>query len=184
MQLDPITPQRLSPDSDLRSQVGTPAGGVANLKPSWPALVAGREADSTLTGTESDGDRHMDTLLGLLRKLVDASAAGRYLHWIVAAAGRQSRLIGVTDVLYFQADAKYTRVVTRDAEAVIRTPLKELLAELDPGAFWPIHRSTIVNAHAIAAIVRDERGRLAVRLKQRDERLPVSDAHAARFRAM
>ena len=88
------------------------------------------------------------------------------------------------NVLYFQADTKYTRVVTFDAEALIRTPLKELRQELDPANFWPIHRSTIVNVHAIKGITRDSRGRSVVRLKQRDDKLAVSEAHEHLFRQM
>ncbi len=88
------------------------------------------------------------------------------------------------DVCYFQADSKYTRVVTSAEESLIRKPIKELCDELDPSSFWQIHRSTIVNVHAIAGVVRDLRGHTQVRLKRRDELLPVSDAYAHRFRQM
>jgi DNA-binding LytR/AlgR family response regulator len=87
-------------------------------------------------------------------------------------------------VQYFQADSKYTRVVTGDGESLIRKPIRELVDELDPAAFWQIHRSTIVNVNAIAGVVRDLRGRLQVRLKRGSELLPVSDAYAHRFRQM
>src|SRR3989475_6870549 len=85
---------------------------------------------------------------------------------------------------YFQADSKYTRVVTAAEESLIRKPIKELCEELDPSSFWQIHRSTIVNVHAVAGVVRDLRGRTQVRLKRRDELLIVSDAYAHRFRQM
>src|SRR2546427_1696920 len=85
---------------------------------------------------------------------------------------------------YFQADSKYTRVVTAAEESLIRKPIKELCEELDPSTFWQIHRSTIVNVHAVAGVVRDLRGRTQVRLKRRDELLIVSDAYAHRFRQM
>src|SRR2546427_2130712 len=48
---------------------------------------------------------------------------------------------------YFQADSKYTRVVTAAEESLIRKPIKELCEELDPSSFWQIHRATIVNVH-------------------------------------
>src|SRR3989475_10232760 len=85
---------------------------------------------------------------------------------------------------YFQADSKYTRVVTAAEESLIRKPIKELCEELDPSSFWQIHRATIVNVHAVAGVVRDLRGRTQVRLKRRDELLIVSDAYAHRFRQM
>jgi len=120
----------------------------------------------------------------LLRELASAAPARPYLRWINASQGQEVRLITVDEVLYFQADTKYTRVVTADAEALIRTSLKELAEELDPACFWSIHRSTIVNANAIAGVTRDFRGRVLVKLKARAEKLPVSEANAHLFRQM
>jgi DNA-binding LytR/AlgR family response regulator len=98
--------------------------------------------------------------------------------------GQNLRVITVDEVLYFQADNKYTRVVTGGAEALIRKTLKELADELDPQQFWQIHRSTLVNASAIDRIVRDIRGRLMVHLKGRVDTLLVSDSYAHLFRQM
>jgi len=75
-------------------------------------------------------------------------------------------MIPVDDVLFFVSDEKYTRVQTAQQEALIRKPIKELLAELDPAQFWQIHRSTLINTRAIAGIVRDERGRQLVAVKE------------------
>ena len=107
-----------------------------------------------------------------------------WLRWINASVGQNLRLITVDEVLYFQADNKYTRVVTAEGEALIRKSLKELGDELDPQQFWQIHRSTLVNAAAIDAVTRDFRGRMLVRLKSRDEALVVSDSYTHRFRQM
>jgi DNA-binding LytR/AlgR family response regulator len=120
----------------------------------------------------------------LLRELASSAPVRKHLRWINASLGEEVRLITVDEVLYFQSDTKYTRVVTADSEALIRTPLKELLDELDPTCFWPIHRSTIVNANAIAGVSRDFRGRVLVKLKSRAEKLTVSDAHAHLFKQM
>lgn len=107
-----------------------------------------------------------------------------FLRWINASVGQTLRLITVDEVLYFQADNKYTRVATHEGEALIRKTLKELVDELDPQQFWQIHRSTLVNASAIAGAGRDFRGRLAVRLKGRNESLLVSESYAHLFRQM
>ncbi|MDB5857023.1 MAG: transcriptional regulator [Ramlibacter sp.] len=120
----------------------------------------------------------------LLRQLAGAARPQKYLRWINAAHGNDVALITVDEVLYFQADTRYTLVVTAAGEALIRRPLKELQDELDPANFWPIHRSTIVNANAIAGVTRDFRGRIHVKLKARADRLPVSEAHAHLFRQM
>ena len=93
-------------------------------------------------------------------------------------------MITVDEVIYFQADTKYTKVVTATHEALIRKSLQELQSELDPSVFWPIHRSTVVNANAIAGVSRDLRGRLSVALKHRDERLSVSESHQHLFKLM
>jgi DNA-binding LytR/AlgR family response regulator len=119
-----------------------------------------------------------------LKNFAGAAAPRAYLRWINASVGQAIRLITVDEVLYFQADTKYTRVVTAGEEALIKKSLHELNAELDPAIFWPIHRSTVVNANAIARVSRDFRGRLFVSLKHRDEKLAVSESHHHLFRQM
>ncbi|MGH6609268.1 MAG: LytR/AlgR family response regulator transcription factor [Burkholderiaceae bacterium] len=108
----------------------------------------------------------------------------QYLRWINASVGQNLKLITVDEIAYFQADNKYTRVVTVDGEALIRKPLKELVEELDPNQFWQIHRSTLVNAASIAGVARDFRGRMMVKLKTRPETLLVSDSYTHLFRQM
>jgi DNA-binding LytR/AlgR family response regulator len=120
----------------------------------------------------------------LLRELTRTAIPRNYLRWINASIGQSLRLITVDEVIYFQADTKYTRVVTATVEALIRKSLQELQSELDPAIFWPIHRSTLVNANAISGVSRDLRGRLSVSLKQREERLSVSESHQHLFKQM
>jgi len=112
------------------------------------------------------------------------AASRQYLRWINASVGQNVKLITVDEISYFQADNKYTRVVTAEGEALIRKPLKELVEELDPNQFWQIHRSTLVNAISIAGVTRDFRGRMLVKLKSRPETLLVSDSYTHRFRQM
>lgn len=120
----------------------------------------------------------------VLRELASIAPARNHLRWINASKGQEVVLITVDEIVYFQSDTKYTRVVTANSEALIRRTLKELQDELDPACFWPIHRSTIVNANAIAGVSRDFRGRVVVKLKSRAEKLQVSEAHAHLFRQM
>ena len=96
------------------------------------------------------------------------------LKWLRASLGNQTRLININDVVYFQSDTKYSRIVTSDAEALVRTPLKELLAGLDEQVFWQIHRGTIVNAGQIDRVVREGPEKLTLYLKSRPEKLHVS----------
>jgi DNA-binding LytR/AlgR family response regulator len=106
------------------------------------------------------------------------------LQWIKATIGQNLRLIPVVEVLFFQSDEKYTRVVTADAEALIKTSIRELIDGLDPEAFWQIHRSTLVNAAAIAAVTRDFRGQAHVKIKGKDDSLVVSRIYSHLFKQM
>jgi DNA-binding LytR/AlgR family response regulator len=147
------------------------------LKPANPARLA-----TTVARLKERIGREAPSLEGLLQKL---GAGNRgFLRWINASHGQAVRVITVDDVCYFQADSKYTRVVTASEESLIRKPIKELSDELDPACFWQIHRSTIVNVHAVAGVVRDLRGRTQVRLRRREELLSVSDAYVHLFRQM
>jgi DNA-binding LytR/AlgR family response regulator len=111
-------------------------------------------------------------------------AVPRYLQWINASRGSAVQLITVEEIVYFKSDQKYTLVVTPDGEALIKKTIKELTDELDPTMFWQVHRSTVVNVHAIHSVTRDGRGGLTLRLKQRPETLPVSEAYNHLFRQM
>lgn len=112
------------------------------------------------------------------------ATGARYLRWITASVGNALRLITIDEVVFFQSDQKYTRVVLADSEVLIKKTLKELLAELDPEQFWQLHRSTVVNALEVASIEPNLAGQLAVKLRRRREQLPVSEAFVRRFRSM
>jgi DNA-binding LytR/AlgR family response regulator len=125
------------------------------------------------------------TLRALLDQLgVAAVPKPAPLQWIRAAHGKETRLIPIAEVLYFQSNDKYTSVFTLEGESLIRTPLRELRDGLDEQRFWQIHRSVIVAASAIAATHTDFRGRLMVRLKGREELLVVSRNYTDQFRQM
>ena len=118
-------------------------------------------------------------LTGLLEQLLNkghqtADNQPSKLKWIRASLGNQTRLINVDDVLFFQSDTKYTRIVMKDTEALMRSPLKELVEGLDEEVFWQVHRGVIVNAHAIDRAVREAPEKLIIHLKGHKETLPVS----------
>jgi DNA-binding LytR/AlgR family response regulator len=126
----------------------------------------------------------MRALLERLQTRLDGAQSSGYLKWIQAQIGQQIQMIPVEDVLFFISDEKYTRVQTAQLEALIRKPIKELVAELDPKQFWQIHRSTLVNARAIGGVSRDFRGRQLVSVKGRPEKLEVSRSYAQLFKGM
>jgi DNA-binding LytR/AlgR family response regulator len=134
-----------------------------------------------LAAPSSSSDALQQALAKLAERLEPASSR---LKWIQASVGNQIQMIAVDDVLFFVSDEKYTRVQTAQQEALIRKPIKELIDELDPQQFWQIHRSTLINARAIAGIIRDERGRQLVAIKGRPEKLEVSRGYAHLFKGM
>ena len=130
---------------------------------------------------ESD---NLAQLMGQMRALLPAAAPAEKLTLIRAAVGNQVRMIPVADVVFFEALDKYVNVVTADGEALIRLSLKELLPQLDERQFWQIHRGTIVNASCVQAAVRDELGKLTLKLRGRPETPRVSPVYAHLFKQM
>ncbi len=119
----------------------------------------------------------------LLAGLAERKSPG-YLRWVRVQNKDGLRLIPVEEVCYFQATDKYTLVVTKGGESLIRKTIKELANELNPDQFWQIHRGTIVNASCIAQVGRSLTGRGVVRLKDRSETLTVSHRYTHLFKQM
>jgi DNA-binding LytR/AlgR family response regulator len=132
----------------------------------------------------------LSALLAQLARQMEARP--QPLRWVRASKrtgdGEVTEQIAVADVLYFQADDKYTCVFARDGNTVrewlIRVPLAELAAQLDPVDFQQIHRSVIVNQHAVAGTRRDLAGKLHVRIRGHDRELPVARQYAHLFQKM
>lgn len=131
---------------------------------------------------------HASTDLTRLLAVLDTQLLERKnrgaLKWVTASVGDTVKMFPIDEVLFFQAEDKYVRVVTQGDEAVIRTPLKDLVKQLDPETFWQIHRSVIVRASAIDRVQKDALGHFHARIKARSELLPISAAYSSRFRGM
>ena len=142
-----------------------------------------RRALAASPATESADDAR---LASALQRLLPTAAAGtaQRLRYVRASQGDLTHQIDVTEVLYFRADDKYTCVQTASGEYLIRTPIAELAAQLDPEQFWQVHRSTLINLRCVAGTRRDELSRLFVRLHGHPAELPVSRAYVHLFRAM
>ncbi|MEH6436022.1 LytR/AlgR family response regulator transcription factor [Massilia sp. DD77] len=146
------------------------------------AATVGRVRERLARGSQDSGQ--LAELLARLATVVPPAPRAEPLVWLTASRGVETRLILVDDVAYFQADSKYTVVMTADGEALLRKPIRDLLEVLDPSMFKQVHRSTIVNLRAVAAVTRDETGRGTIRLKNRPETLSVSQPFMALFRHM
>lgn len=132
------------------------------------------------TGPPSDLSEIVERLLATL----PGRKGPAYLQWVRVQMGDGVQLIPVEEVCYFKASDKYTMVITKEGESLIRKPIKELAEELEPGSFWRIHRGTIVNASCIANVSRSLTGRGVVRLKDRPETLTVSRSYIHIFKQM
>ena len=139
-------------------------------------------------------DLQQDPVLAQLRALLNLRTETNHpqhpeatlppLQLLQASVGKALRMVPVADVLRLEAADKYVRVLTLDAELLLRTPLKELLPRLDPTEFWQVHRGTVVRASAIAQAVRGDNGKLSLSLHGRPESWPVSRLHEHRLRPL
>lgn len=173
------------------------------LKPVQPARLEksvqklrlaldGRARTATESGASALTDASAAQLQRLLAALQPAlQPAAPRAAWLrqlpvspAGSGGNTIRMVQVAEVLLLQAADKYVRVVTASGEHLLRTPLKDLLEQLDPAEFWQIHRASAVRADAIDSVQRDEAGRLHLSLRGSDERLVVSRLYAHRFRAL
>jgi DNA-binding LytR/AlgR family response regulator len=159
------------------------------LKPVQPARL--RLTVSKLQGVlarRGAGGPHLQTTLDQLRSLLGSvqppTALQAPLRMLQVSVGTSIRMVPVDDVLFFEAADKYVRVLTEGHEYLIRTPLKELLPQLDSHRFWQVHRGTVVRADAIDSVTRDEAGKLHLSVRGRAEKLPVSRLYAHLFKAM
>ncbi|WIV99609.1 LytR/AlgR family response regulator transcription factor [Kinneretia aquatilis] len=113
-----------------------------------------------------------------------SAAQPAYLQWIRASVGASLKLIPVDEIIYLRSDEKYTLVVWPEGEALIRTPIRELMEQIDPQRFAQVHRSVVVNLHAISHVTRGPNETADVHLKDRPEVLPVSRSYLHLFRQM
>jgi DNA-binding LytR/AlgR family response regulator len=148
---------------------------VQRIKNRLAQLPQGAPSDAQVDGL-------LDKLLMLQSQMATGPKAAESLRWIHCSFGATLKLVPVEEVLFFRSDEKYTRVQTRAQEALIRTPIRELVPQLDANQFWQIHRSTIVNLAAIASVQRDDSGRQRVHLKEHGEVLEVSRSFGHLFR--
>jgi DNA-binding LytR/AlgR family response regulator len=135
-------------------------------------------AERALVGDEAPQD-----LMSLMRRFSEHATACAPLRWVRASKGEITYQVPVESVVLFQSDDKYTVVYTEDqAEYLIRTPVAELLRGLDRQLFWQVHRGTIVNATKVISSVRDEAGKVMLRLRDYNKPVAVSQAYKGMFK--
>jgi len=154
------------------------------LKPAEPERVA-----LTCQRLRARLEQAPDPMHALLAQLSQRLGAGgpkprEYMRWVQASVGANLRMIPTSDILFFRAEDKYTRVQTRSFEALIRKPIKELIDELDPDEFWQIHRATVVRVDAVEQVSRNLRGHQVVHVKGSEEKLEVSRSYNHLFKQM
>jgi DNA-binding LytR/AlgR family response regulator len=159
------------------------------VKPVEPARLADTVARLQERLRAAQPALNTEALLQQLAQSLKTSETSKTLRWVRASVGQTVRLIPVEDVDYLRSEEKYTIVAWRDdagecREAVIRTPLKELAAQLDPEQFAQVHRSVVVNLQAISHVTRGANETADIHLKSRSEILPVSRSYLHLFRQM
>ena len=154
------------------------------LKPADPQRVA-ITCQRLRERLQQKPDPMSDLLAELAQKISGGAVKPRdYLRWVQASVGATLRMIPTSDILFFRAEDKYTRVQTEAFEALIRKPIKELVEELDPEEFWQIHRAILVRVDAVEQVSRDFRGHQVVQVRGRPEKLEVSRSFSHLFKQM
>jgi len=141
-----------------------------------------RAVERTRARLGSGAQVDMAALIDLVQSRL--APGGKSIKWITASVGNTLKMFSIDEVLFFQAQDKYTRVATAESEGHIRTPLKELVTALDSETFWQVHRSVIVRVGAIRTVEKEEDGKLRLTVRGHAEVLPVSSAFQCRFRGM
>ena len=159
------------------------------VKPVEPARLADTVARLQERLRTAQPALNTEALLQQLAAKLQQDAAPVPLRWIRATVGQSLRLIAVDEIDFLRSDIKYTLVAWRGdegkpGEALIRTPLKELVTQLDPSQFAQVHRSVVVNLRAISHVKRSLNETADIHLKGRDEVLPVSRGYLHLFRQM
>lgn len=131
-----------------------------------------------------DGEKSVDLLqmMSSLERRISERVQQERIRWISANSGKSIQIFPIEEILFFESDTRYTRVVSATDEGLIRTPIKDLQKGLDPEQFWQINRGILVNMHAIARAHRDEMGGIRVEIKGCQEQLKVSQTYAWRFK--
>jgi DNA-binding LytR/AlgR family response regulator len=154
------------------------------LKPAQPERVA-LTCQRLRARLKQEPDPMHDLLVQLSQRLGAGGVKPReYMHWVQASVGATIRMIPTSEILFFRAEDKYTRVQTQRFEALIRKPIKELIDELDPAEFWQIHRATVVRVDAVEQVSRNLRGNQVVHVKGSEEKLEVSRTFNHLFKQM
>ena len=155
------------------------------VKPVQPARLLKTVARvQDLLARRGGGANPVEATLAQLRSLLVQTPAAAYLKVIQASVGSSIRMVPVEEIVFLEAADKYVRVLTASRDYLLRTPLRELLPQLDPQDFWQVHRGTVVRATTIDTVTRDEAGKLHLQLRGVKEKLPVSRLYAHRFRAL
>ena len=154
------------------------------LKPAEPERLA--LTCERLRARLTEAPDPMNDLLAQLSQRLGAGTLkpSEYIRWVQASVGANIRMIPTSDILFFRAEDKYTRVQTTGFEALIRKPIKELIDELDPNEFWQIHRATVVRVDAVEQVSRNFRGQQIVHVKGSPEKLEVSRSFNHLFKQM
>jgi DNA-binding LytR/AlgR family response regulator len=143
----------------------------------------------TTSQNKAEQQSNFDQTAAQLRLLLLATASKQPRLSVIQASrqtatGNTIHMIPIGDVIYFEAADKYIRVLTESQEYLIRTPLKDLLAQLDPEVFWQVHRGTVVRVSSIASVQRDESFKVNLTLLKRPGNIAVSRLYGHLFKAM
>ena len=156
---------------------------IARLRDTVARLRSRLQAAQSIPDTEA----LLDQLAARVYK--HAQPQPQTLRWLRISVGKTLRVVSVDEIDFLRSDNKYTLVAWHDAsgkpaEGLLRTPLKDLIAQLDAEQFVQIHRAVAVNITAISHVVREDSEKASIHLKHRTDVLPVSRTFTHHFKMM
>ena len=132
----------------------------------------------------ADTPKDINQILKKISETISTTQENKYLQWIKAQHGDSIRLIPIDEITIFQSTDKYTAVISKGKEYLIRKTIKKLETMLDPEKFWKIHRGTIVKVSAITKVSRSVTGRNIIKVKEHEKPITVSRSYVHLFKQM
>jgi len=121
--------------------------------------------------------------LDLKQLLLNVNSTGeQHLKRLKIQIGNKIWLIPTEDIICLKASGRYVKVLTKEREALVRMPLKNLCEQLNPDIFWQVHRSTVMNITHLDYVKNIDHEQIQAHMKNMEEPVAISRSFSHLFR--
>jgi DNA-binding LytR/AlgR family response regulator len=110
------------------------------------------------------------------------SSGGQYIKRLKMQIGNKIWLVPVENIICLKAFGRYVKVLTKEREALVRMPLKNLCEQLDPDIFWQVHRSTVMNITHLDYVKNIDHEQIQAHMENMKEPVTISRSFSHLFR--